>query len=350
MAPTSPTLPNPLTPLAWLPPDDATRVQIAQYMISILFGAWVWDSLISVREEFRILVKRRVSFPDLFYLLSRVGTCASLILTMIFISGHVSDCETLNTALTICAAVAQPINCLLFFFRVRAVYHDMSKAIGFFAFLWLTTLAGAVTSPLSSHGAELGDSGFCILSGVNHLEAVGVILILIHDTIVYLAISLRLTMWSLLEGAAAPQDSTGKWRYWLKSFCSGQGMNKISRTLLKTGQLYYLATVGLNIAGVVVTLSSTCPVVYRGAILIIGAAIQNSVACRVYRQLKLGAIVDIPTSSGALASDAFRSRFAVRAITPIEFKTLQLTPSDGEESMGNQSRFNSTRGGVDEFL
>lgn len=82
------TLPNPLTPLAWLPPEIASQVEVARYLFSAVIGvrrvpiykssadpqprkAWLWDVLMAVRDETQIVKKHRLAFPDIAYVLAR---------------------------------------------------------------------------------------------------------------------------------------------------------------------------------------------------------------------------------------------------------------------------------------
>lgn len=52
-----------------------------------------------------------------------------------------------------------------------------------------------------------------------------------NDTLVFLAISYRLTSDAATEGS---------WRVRVRSFITGDGLYSLSRSILKSGQLYYL--------------------------------------------------------------------------------------------------------------
>lgn len=87
-----PQLPNPLTPLAWLPPDTAIQLEASRYLYSATVGvsgargvnvgqalkfslkkqkAWIWDFLMSIHEEYLLFTKRGVSLSDVVYVLAR---------------------------------------------------------------------------------------------------------------------------------------------------------------------------------------------------------------------------------------------------------------------------------------
>ena len=56
------------------------------------------------------------------------------------------------------------------------------------------------------------------------------------------------------------------------------------------------ATVGVNIVAVVVILTPSIPPVYRAMFSIPNVALQNAMACRVFRQIKLGLLNERPTT------------------------------------------------------
>jgi len=57
------------------------------------------------------------------------------------------------------------------------------------------------------------------------------------------------------------------------------------------------ATVGINFVAAVVILMPSFPPVYRAMFTFLNITLQNSMACRVYRQLKIGLIRDLEMSS-----------------------------------------------------
>lgn len=57
----------------------------------------------------------------------------------------------------------------------------------------------------------------------------------------------------------------------------------------------YRATVGLNLVAAIVILTTSVPPVVRAMFSIPNIALQNAMACRVYRQLKVGLIRDQPS-------------------------------------------------------
>lgn len=79
-------------------------------------------------------------------------------------------------------------------------------------------------------GIHIGTTRFCVNSDVKPFSSAGIVVVAVHDTLVFLAIGIRLVMFSLAD----------TWSERFKTFLSGKGMGNVSRALLHTGQLYYL--------------------------------------------------------------------------------------------------------------
>ena len=126
---------------------------------------------------------------------------------------------------------------MLFFLRVRALYRNNTVVVGFFAFLWLCVVGGALTVPISNgtQGVHLVPGGtFCMsLSPFPAYEGSAIIIPAIYDTLVFFAIS-----YQLYPAYELSQVTT--WRERASLFFSGQGLPRLSKALLQGGQQYYL--------------------------------------------------------------------------------------------------------------
>lgn len=181
----------------------------------------------------------------------------------------VSNCHLLIKAIGWCATFSVPLNCLLFFLHIRAIFDSFKVMTALFAVLWLSTLGCAMTAPFSLEGIHIGTTKNCIDSDIKEFESAGLVAMAVNDTAVFLAITAKLLMHSL----------GNIWIDCLKIFFSGKGMGNVLRALLKTGQLYYLyvsffhvilfliglfrAIVGLNIISAVIILAPSVPPIYR---------------------------------------------------------------------------------------
>lgn len=127
--------------------------------------------------------------------------------------------------------VALASNTLLFFFRVRAIYDRNLYVTLFFGFLWLSVIAGALTTTQGIKVVELPPTTYCIGAGLQPYVGAAIIIPLVNDTLVFLAISWRLMRNSHIE------DS---FKNGFRAFAFGKFMPAFSRGLLQDGQAYYL--------------------------------------------------------------------------------------------------------------
>lgn len=132
------------------------------------------------------------------------------------------------------AALCLPATSMLFLLRVKAVFHQSRLVILFFVILWMSTL-GTLSQPFTIHRETSHDASLC-LTDVESFSTVGLIAVVVFDTAVFLAISIRLGLMAYVE--------TDNWKERIKSFFTGGNIllegPTVTGLLLRTGQLYYL--------------------------------------------------------------------------------------------------------------
>lgn len=121
-------------------------------------------------------------------------------------------------------------NCLLFLWRIYAVFHGNRIICTIYTVLWFGVLAAAMTAPFSLSGIRIGTTHYCSTGGVHPYGSGGEVAAAINDTLVFLAVTLELSM----------KLSAPTWRDRVRVFFSGKGMGDISRAVLQGGQKYYL--------------------------------------------------------------------------------------------------------------
>ena len=125
---------------------------------------------------------------------------------------------------------------LLFFFRTRAVFNRNPWVTAFFAGLWLAVLGGClaliddVFKPIPMNPAS-NVSPTCLDSSINPFAATVTIIPLINDTLVFLAIS-----WRLSRNSYEPYTLKSGIKYLI----FGDHLPVFSKVLLQDGQAYYL--------------------------------------------------------------------------------------------------------------
>ncbi|KAJ3487274.1 hypothetical protein NLI96_g3639 [Meripilus lineatus] len=173
-----------------------------------------------------------------------------------------------------------PFNSLLFVIRIRAVFHGDILVQAFFFTLWLAVVAGSFTQPFCIAWVQVNAGRGCAPTLSQPYCISSSVIMMAHDTLVLLAISAKLVTHQWMPSSSRSEK--------FKVFFSGQGLPQVSKLLMQTGQLYYFATVLVNIATIVVVLAPSIPDWYRALSLVPSSAISNFIACRVYREVKLG--------------------------------------------------------------
>ncbi len=129
---------------------------------------------------------------------------------------------------TALAAVSMPFSSLLMYCRVRAVYAYSAPVKTMFGILWLIVAGTCISAPLAIQGTSVG--GRCLPTSVKSFGAMGILATAINDALIFLTITHRLLTF---------HSSGERWQDRLKGFLRGEGLSKLSKLLLQTGQIYY---------------------------------------------------------------------------------------------------------------
>jgi hypothetical protein len=125
--------------------------------------------------------------------------------------------------------VIMPAASGLFFVRLRAVYSRNRYVTACFGSCWLVILGIFVfDTTIGILRCSGSDRSECWV--VQHNDAWGYIATATYDTLMYLAISWRLSSFA----------SVDRWQDRLRSFVIGDGLGWLSKVLLQSGQTYYL--------------------------------------------------------------------------------------------------------------
>ncbi|KZP29525.1 hypothetical protein FIBSPDRAFT_1038860 [Athelia psychrophila] len=253
------TLPNPHSPMVYLPPVVAESFMISANINLFTMGVLVWDWAMSIPDEYRILsIGRRLSSSKITYFCSRVFNIAACLCACIIYVLPVSDCHALSKSLTAFIVLALNTNNLLFFYRVRAVYGNSRGVTFFFGSCYMVVCVTSCFVPSTLDATHIGPTAYCINSEIKPwLSALSVVFNAVNDTLVFLAISYRIA--STTMGA---------------------------KELLQNGQLGYLSTVVLNMTQIILGFTTE----YGTLIAMPVVAIQHIMTCRVHRAVILGLI------------------------------------------------------------
>ncbi|PBK91720.1 hypothetical protein ARMGADRAFT_876994, partial [Armillaria gallica] len=252
------------------------KVSLCLYAATL--GGYLWDVAVNLENDYQLLFKHRIRYPAVIYYMSRVFTLAYIITSFAPRVADIPDCNAMYIALGICNVLTQTFTSLLFFLRVTAVWHKNRYVFFFFTILWLGVIAGAITVPVGIRGGHIGTTQQCINIRVPKYDQLSVIMPLIFDSCTFVAITCHILLYSCVEETARGR---------LRAFF-GRGVPIISRNLLLGGQQYYLVAVCGNVICLIFIVVSGLPPAYRGMLTIPILAINNAVACILFRKIKFG--------------------------------------------------------------
>jgi len=122
---------------------------------------------------------------------------------------------------------------LLFFFRVRAMYHDTKWVAPFFFVMWLGVTAASTPEAFLNTHTNLGPTAYCIGKVFPKYAIVASILPFVNDTLIFVAITMR---FAGSQGTSyAPRRGS-----WIRVVLFGEYLPHFSKAMLRDGQAYYL--------------------------------------------------------------------------------------------------------------
>ncbi|KZP25247.1 hypothetical protein FIBSPDRAFT_1041706 [Athelia psychrophila] len=272
---------NPYTPMAYLPPELADAHQLTAYIYIASLGVLVWDWLMSMPDEYRILSTGRISKSKIAYVSARLSTLGYCLILVMFQVAPAGNCQTMCYLVSAFVLLSSSTNNFLLFIRVRAVYGNSRSVTAFFGFWYLAVIGTTSTIPWAAEAAHLGPTKLCIYIRVETWVMLGTVCNAVNGTFVFLAISYRVSLRSLGE--------TGR-RSTARRFLRSDGAPRVVRDLLHQGQLCYLATIMVYIPQIFLAFSKTPG--YQGLAATTVQVVENIMISRVHRAVILGLITD----------------------------------------------------------
>ncbi|KAF7350870.1 hypothetical protein MSAN_01649100 [Mycena sanguinolenta] len=263
------------------PPEVERQLQAARFVLVGSAAVLIWDILNTLTEDYEIFFNNQFQIAAAAYLVSRI-TAAAFVVGFVVFSTYpgIHNCQTLLILLSSLIPFANGSNSLIFFIRVRAVY-DAHRLITFlFGFLWLCVVGSGIVTSASGIQAE-SLNGVCVTTKLPGTATIPVIVLTVHDTAVFVAMSYR-----LLANSYDYEEYTGSFWRKLKAMMLGGKMHAFSKTLFRDGQYYYLITAVANLLTITMVYAPV-PSFLHGVIATPNLALTNIMAGRVYRNAKL---------------------------------------------------------------
>ncbi|KZP11653.1 hypothetical protein FIBSPDRAFT_1050581 [Athelia psychrophila] len=284
------------------------RLQLVTYVFIANTTMYAYDWALSVSDEVKLVSVAGLSWPIAIYFLSRATLLFMMCLALLFgFPVAMGACPALAKTYGGCTALSIASTSFLFLLRVRAVYLQSARITAIFGTLWLVTVAFAIQSATTIHAdpKSLYSYSGCSTSHITPISSTWLLVVpLLNDTSIFLAITYRLT---------ADAVTSGRWCSRLLSIVTGKGLYRLSRSLMLTGQLYYLSTIAYLFLHLAILWQPTSIPDTLYIIAVLCASYTNMMACRVFRGVALG-LMHMEAASAGLTSTRIAAAFELAPI------------------------------------
>jgi len=205
----------------------------------------------------------------------------------------------MKLVLNICLVFSRASIALLMYIRVCAVYNMNRLVVLFFGFTFLGVVAGVAVPFGAVEGTYIGSTKYCTTTVKHDYIFLTPVLSFANDTLIFLAIMYKLGMTDIRRSPTSPISTAWKSTDHLLSF---------TRVFLQDSQIYYswvepctlLAllsdwshisiAVAFNLASLITFFVANHPPQspFRYVVIYPDMAVMNIMACRVFRNVKLG--------------------------------------------------------------
>ncbi|KAJ7644827.1 hypothetical protein FB45DRAFT_1021572 [Roridomyces roridus] len=244
--------------LTYLSPDIAEQVLISTYVCVGALAVYIWDMLNSVQQEYR--AQQRFRHPCHPTTIEQAGPLAYILGLSLLATYPLGACHLTYRVVDAFYPVCVSSIALLFYIRVRAIYSHGLFITLFFGALWLAVLGTSLTITFGGDAQPIGPTKYSLVTKLDSYVGASAIVITAHDTAVFLAISYRLITNTLVLDSHMDL---------LKAL-----VNRCSSTV---NHIIFTTMVYVNVSPL-----------YRGFLNIPNIALTSAMACRVYRNTRLG--------------------------------------------------------------
>ncbi|KIM42991.1 hypothetical protein M413DRAFT_435158 [Hebeloma cylindrosporum] len=268
-------LPNPFTPMAFLPPHLAFQAKFSEFVIACSLALLIWDQLHTLSDDYVLAFKKDFRWPTAVYFVSSVQVNSHAYFYMPFPDSQTNHCKLLGMALCICFVFLRASTAFLMYFRVCAVYAMNRSVVIFFGFTWLAAIIGAITPFHAMESTYIGPTKYCTSIVKDNYLILLSLTDLANDVLILVAIMYKL--------GVTTSEIPGVWK------TTGR-LHRFTRVFLQDSQMYYAVTVILNLSTIITFFAVDTPAQspVRFTIIFPAAAIVSIMACRVFRNVKLG--------------------------------------------------------------
>ncbi|THU81768.1 hypothetical protein K435DRAFT_935530, partial [Dendrothele bispora CBS 962.96] len=273
----------------------------------------IWDILWHLADDYRMVSKGPFRIPIVVYF---VFSCIGMLVTGLFIgpAGIDINCHIAVVFLETFFFLVVGSSIGLFNLRARAICLDHPLIRSVLLILWLATMGSCsvaffIVNAMPNPDKELSS---CTMN-IDHFNA-GIPLAttaVMHDTAVFAAIS-----WKMYK-FVRPPNSSGSYKAVAFFILSPTVKSSLLRCILQDGQLFYLISLFWEVLVTTLALMDSIGLYYRFFMLSTHSIIVNSMACHVFRNVRLGRFREEIFSSNEMA--ASRSGLTTQATSTVRF-------------------------------
>ncbi|THU84443.1 hypothetical protein K435DRAFT_870264 [Dendrothele bispora CBS 962.96] len=283
--------------------------QTALYVLASSLTVIVWEILTNLADEYEMIARHKLKLPTTVYVLSRLASLSYLCVVLVYFGSSSPNCSVINIASHTLLVTSTNSHAFLFLLRVRSIVYDVPKVQKTFTTLWFIVLVCSAgdflfAKPTTSQEFETSET-HCTYADLRPVYGITSITMgLVFDTVVYLAISLRLfCFFRALQcpGEILPRASNHQHK--TRVFVFGRvDLPVLARSLFQDGQFYYIPS--NHRLSFLITVASIADISvpldllqYNLICVPFYAVFMNVISCYVYRNTKLGRMREPNTMS-----------------------------------------------------
>ncbi|KAF9530003.1 hypothetical protein CPB83DRAFT_811246 [Crepidotus variabilis] len=289
----SPTvLPNPFTPLAFIPPNDAYIVSMLVHFAVACLAIMMWDILNYLPEDYQVIFRKTFNWKTLVFIVARLSPFAFFLSLSIFLTSDRVSCGVLQYVWSTLYVLARASTALLFCFRVCAVYCNNRYVVAFFSFSWLVVLGCACLVFPGLKSIQIGPTNYCLTAISGQYLMAAMYSEVINDTLICLAILYKL-------GGSDWREQVGSWK---KIFQPNN--QRVTDIFVQDSLIYYLLAASTSVITIIAyfRLEQYPNSAVRVVAALPNSVVTNAIALRVYRNMRLGSPGLLPSPNKGTAS------------------------------------------------
>ncbi|KAJ3567100.1 hypothetical protein NP233_g6584 [Leucocoprinus birnbaumii] len=286
-------LPNPDTYLNHIPQQFAAQFEAARNLSLAVLGAFIWDILIYIPLDIKILSRSKFHFVTICFIASRLFALVFVFLAVITLTHPVDHCLAVSYCIGVGCVLTITTTAFIFLQRLRAVYSNNRPVQAIAILLWIGVVITMAFTVVDAQASHIPGTNYCAYTVAGQPLLANGVVFLVFDTFAFVTISYQIGYLHVdFEDGAGLRNAT-----------SGKALPKVSRALLRGGQRYYFITLILQIPILIATAIPSIPPNIKLMITLPLGCLASSMACRIFRNMKKIADSEYTMQSGMVISD-----------------------------------------------